>query len=93
MTPEIEAVLVYWPMAAYAAALIAAVFAAGWFSVSLKALEKNLVALGEARQKLNTARATSNEHKGKVKARRAEMAKVNESAAKLFWQNEKTWTG
>jgi hypothetical protein len=93
MPPDVQAMLVYWPSAAFAAVLIAAVFAAGWFGVSMKQLKANLAAVGKNREALNAARAASKEFAGKVKSQRAEVAKVDETAKKMFWQNEKTWIG
>src|SRR5262245_13152318 len=93
MPPEVQAMLVYWPSAAFAGVLIAAVFAAGWFSTSLKQLKLNLADAAKNREALKTARAASKEYAGKVKAQRAEVDKVNHAASKLFWQNEKSWIG
>ncbi len=93
MSPELQSLLVYWPTGAYAAALVAVVFAAGWFSTSMKRFMANLAAAGKNRKDLDAARAASKDHAGKVKARRVEMEKLNEDAAKLFWQKEKTWVG
>ena len=93
MSPELQSVLAYWPTAAFAAVMIAVVFAAGWFGASMKRLKANAAAVGKSRQDLNAARAASREYLAKVKARRAEMDELNKSAAKVFWRNEQTWIG
>ena len=93
MLDELQPLLEYWPSGAFVAALIAAVFAAGWFGVSLKRLRTNLSEARKRQQDLAAARAASREYLAKVKARRADTEKLNTSAAELFWRNEKTWIG
>lgn len=93
MSQEMLDLLVYWPSGAFVVALIAAVFAAGWFSVSLKRLKANIAETGKRKLDLIAARAASREHLAKVDARRAEVDKLNETAVKLFWKSEKTWIG
>ncbi len=85
--------MLYWPAGAMAAALIAVVFSAGWFSRSLKQLKAVLARVGENRKALDEARAGAKDLMAKAKARRVEMQSLHEAATKLFWKNEKTWLG
>ena len=74
-------------------ALIIAVFAAGWFSISLKALKLQLEAVAANKTKLAEARIAAKETTAKADERLAEMTALHASASKLFWRNEKTWIG
>jgi hypothetical protein len=93
MSEETQALLAYWPSGAYVVALVAAVFAAGWFAVSMKRLKASIAETGKRRQDLIAARAASKEYVAKAEARRKEMDELNQTAVKLFWKSEKTWIG
>ena len=93
MPPDLQGALVYWPAIAAAAALIVAVFAAGWCGVMLKTLRINIAAAAKNRKDLDEMRVASREQLKKVEARRAEMEKLHDTAKRLFWQVEKTWIG
>jgi hypothetical protein len=89
----LDGVTAYWPAAAVAAAFIVAVFAAGWFSVSMKALKLQLEAVAANKTKLAEARIAAKEMTAKADERLAEMTALHETASKQFWRNEKTWIG
>lgn len=93
MPADAQAILVYWPTGAAALAFIIAVFAAGWFSVSRKALKLQLEAVAANKKSLQEARIAAKEMREKADVRLAEMTKLHEEASKLFWRNEKTWIG
>lgn len=93
MPAETQALLAYWPSIAFVAALVALVFAAGWFSVSMKRLKTNVAETAKRKQDLIAARAASKECVAKAEARRAEMDELNQAAVKLFWKAEKSWIG
>ncbi|MFT3725365.1 MAG: hypothetical protein QM773_17485 [Hyphomonadaceae bacterium] len=93
MPAETDSLLNYWPTGAYAVALIAVVFAAGWLSVAIKRFRRKLAATGESKRLLTEARAMSKDNLAKLKTRQSEMDKLNDKASKLFWRNEKTWIG
>jgi hypothetical protein len=93
MPAETDSLMTYWPTGAYAVALIAVVFAAGWLSVAIKRFRRRLTAVAESKKSLNEARAMSKDNLAKLKTRQGEMDKLNETASKLFWRNEKTWIG
>lgn len=85
--------MTYWPTGAYAVALIAVVFAAGWLSVAFKRFRRRLAAVAESKRALTEARGMSKDNLAKLKTRQAEVDKLNDKASKLFWRNEKTWIG
>ena len=93
MSADAQAILVYWPTGAAALAFIIAVFAAGWFSVSRKALKLQLEAVAANKKSLQEARIAAKEMGAKADARLTEMTKLHEDAGKLFWRNEKNWIG
>jgi hypothetical protein len=93
MPADVQAIFVYWPIGAAALALVIAVFAAGWFSISMKALKLQLEAVAANKKSLQEARIAAKDMRGKADARLAEMTKLHEEASKLFWRNEKNWIG
>jgi hypothetical protein len=90
---DVQAILAYWPTGAAALAFIVAVFAAGWFSISMKALKLQLEAVATNKKNLQEARVAAKDMREKADIRLAEMTKLHEEASKLFWRNEKTWIG
>jgi hypothetical protein len=90
---DVQAILVYWPTGAAALAFIVAVFAAGWFSISMKALKLQLEAVATNKKSLQEARIAAKEMGATADARLAEMTKLHAEASKVFWRNEKTWIG
>lgn len=93
MPADVQGMMIYWPIGAAALALIIAVFAAGWFSISAKALKLQLEAVAANKKSLQEARIAAKDMREKADARLAEMTKLHEEAGKLFWRNEKTWIG
>ena len=93
MPTETDSLLTYWPTGAYAVALIAVVFAAGWLSVAIKRFRRKLAETAESKRALTQARVVSADALAKLKTRRGEIDRLNDTASKLFWRKEKTWIG
>lgn len=93
MPVEIDSLMTYWPTGAYAVALIAVVFAAGWLGVAIKRFRRRLAAVVESKRLLTEARGMSKDNLAKLKRRQGEIDRLNDTASKLFWRNEKTWIG
>lgn len=93
MPADIGSWMTYWPTGAYAVALIAVVFAAGWLGVAIKRFRRRLAAVAESKSSLAEARAMSKDNRARLKIRQDEIGELNDKASKLFWRNEKTWIG
>lgn len=88
-----QALLVYWPTAAVAGALLVVLLSLMWVVKCLPRIRTALIAIGKNRKELDAARAQAKVSLKGVKTRRGEMEAMHKTAAQLFWRAEKTWVG
>lgn len=90
---DAQALLVYWPTAAVAGALLSVLLSLMWIVKCIPRIRTALVAIGKNRKELDAARAQAKVSLKGVKTRRTEMEAMHKVAGRLFWRIEKTWTG
>jgi hypothetical protein len=90
---DTQALLVYWPTAAVAGALLAVLLSLMWIIKCIPRVRLALGAIGKSRKELDEARKQAKGSLEGVKARRSEMEAMHKTAGKLFWRAEKTWIG
>jgi hypothetical protein len=88
-----QALLVYWPTAAVAGALLAVLVSLMWVVKCIPRIRTTLVAIAKNRKDLDAARAQAKVSLKGVKARRGEVEAMHKTAGQLFWRTEKTWVG
>ena len=88
-----QALLVYWPTAAVATALLAVLLSLMWIVKCIPRIRTALVAIGKNRKDLDAARVVAKASLGNVKTRRGEMQAMHRTAGQMFWRTEKTWIG
>jgi hypothetical protein len=90
---DAQALLVYWPTAAVAGALLVVLLALMWIVKRIPRVKIALIAIGKNRKDLDAARAQAKVSLKGAKTRRVEMQAMNKVAGQLFWRAEKTWVG
>jgi hypothetical protein len=90
---DAQALLVYWPTAAVAGALLAVLLSLMWIVKCIPRIRTALVAIGKNKKDLVAARAQAKVSLKGVKTRRGEMQAQHKVAGQLFWRTEKTWVG
>jgi hypothetical protein len=90
---DAQALLVYWPTAAVAAALLAVLLTLMWIVKCIPRVKVALNAIGKSRKALDEARVQAKAALEGVKSRRDEMQGMHKTAGRLFWRTEKTWIG
>ncbi|HEX5006544.1 MAG TPA: hypothetical protein VFV70_05495 [Hyphomonadaceae bacterium] len=90
---DAQALLIYWPTAAAAGALLAVLLSLVWTVMCLPRIKAAIIAAGANRKDLVAARARAKVSMKGVKDRRGEMQAMNKAAGQLFWRTEKTWVG
>ena len=90
---DAQALLVYWPTAAIAGALLAVLLRLMWIVKCLPRIKAAIIAAGANRKNLVAARVQAKTSLKGVKTRRGEMQAINKTAGQLFWRTEKTWVG
>lgn len=88
-----EALLVYWPTAAVAGALLVVLLSLMWIVKCVPRIRTAIIAIGTNRKALDEARVAAKASLVGVKARRGEMQTMHKAAGRLFWRNEETWIG
>jgi hypothetical protein len=90
---DAQALLVYWPTAAVAGALLSVMLSLMWIVKCMPRIRTAIVAIGKNRKDLDAARAQAKVSLKGVKTRRGEMQSMHRAAGQLFWRTEKTWVG
>ena len=90
---DAQALLVYWPTAAVAGALLVVLLSLMWIVKCIPRVKTALHAIGNSRKELDEARVQAKGSLKGVKARRAEMEAMHKTAGQMFWRAEKTWMG
>lgn len=90
---DAQALLIYWPTAAVAGALLIVLVSLMWIIKCIPRVKTALHAIGKSRKELNEARVQAKGSLKGVKARRTEMEAMHKTAGQMFWRTEKTWTG
>lgn len=90
---DAQALLVYWPTASVAGALLVVLLSLMWIIKCIPRLKIALDAIGKNRKELDEARVQAKGSLKGVKARRTEMETMHKTAGQLFWRTEKTWIG
>ncbi|MDP3738060.1 MAG: hypothetical protein Q8R02_11765 [Hyphomonadaceae bacterium] len=90
---DAQALLVYWPTAAVAAALLAVLLTLMWIVKCIPRMKIAMDAIGKSRKALDEARVQAKTSLKGVKARRTEMQGMHKTAGQQFWRTEKTWIG
>ena len=90
---DAQALLVYWPTAAVAGALLSVLLSLMWIVMCIPRIRTALVAIGKNRKELDAARAQAKVSLKGVKDRRGDMQAMHKVAGQLFWRAEKTWVG
>lgn len=90
---DAQALLVYWPTAAVAAALLAVLLTLVWIVKCIPRVKVAMDAIGRSRKALDEARTQAKAALKGVKSRRTEMQGMHKTAGQLFWRTEKTWIG
>jgi hypothetical protein len=90
---DAQALLVYWPTAAVAGALLSVLLSLMWTVKCLPRIKAAIVAAGANRRDLVAARAQAKVSLKGVKTRRIEVQAMHKTAGQLFWRTEKTWVG
>jgi hypothetical protein len=88
-----QVLLIYWPTAAVAGALLVVLLTLMWIVKCIPRIRTALIAVGKNRKDLDAARALAKVSLRGVKARRGEMETMHKTAGQLFWRAEKTWIG
>jgi hypothetical protein len=88
-----QGLLIYWPTAAVAGALLVVLLTLMWIVKCVPRIRTALIAIGKNRKDLDAARALAKVSLRGVKARRGEMETMHKTAGQLFWRTEKTWIG
>jgi hypothetical protein len=90
---DAHALLVYWPTAASAGALLVVLLTLMWIVKCIPMIRAALIAIGRNRKALDAARVEAKISLKNMKARRGEMQAVHKTAGQMFWRTEKTWIG
>ena len=90
---DAQALVVYWPTAAVAGALLVVLLSLMWIIKCIPRVKLALDAIGKSRKELDEARKQAKGSLQGVKTRRTEMEAMHKTAGKLFWRAEKTWIG
>ena len=90
---DAQTLLVYWPIAAMAGALLAVLLSLMWIVKCIPRIRTALIAIGKNKKDLVAARAQAKVSLMGVKSRRGEMQAMHKVAGQLFWRTEKTWVG
>ena len=90
---DAQALLVYWPTAAVAGALLCVLLSLMWIVKCIPRIRTALIAIGRNRKDLDAARAQAKVSLKGVKTRRGDMQAMHKVAGQLFWRTEKTWVG
>jgi hypothetical protein len=90
---DAQALLVYWPTAAVAGALLGVLLSLMWIVKCIPRIRNAAVAIGKNRKALDAARVEARSSLGTVKTRRGEMQAMHKVAGRMFWRTEKTWIG
>ena len=90
---DAQTLLVYWPIAAVAGALLAVLLSLMWIVKCVPRIRVALTAIGKNKKDLVAARAQAKVSLKGVKSRRGEMEAMHKVAGHLFWRAEKTWVG
>jgi hypothetical protein len=90
---DAQALLVYWPTAAVAGALLVVLLSIMWIIKCIPRVKTAMGRISESRKELDAARIEAKAAIKGVKARRDEMQAMHKSAGQVFWRVEKTWTG
>lgn len=90
---DAQALLVYWPTAAVAAALLAVLLTLMWIVKCIPRVKAAIGAIGKSRKELDEARVQAKAALKGVKSRRTEMEGMHKTAGQMFWRTEKTWMG
>jgi hypothetical protein len=90
---DAQTLLVYWPIAAVAGALLSVLLSLMWIVKCIPRIRTALVAIGKNNKDLVAARAQAKVSLKGVKSRRGEMQAMHKVASQLFWRTEKTWVG
>ncbi|HEY7798649.1 MAG TPA: hypothetical protein VIA80_07790 [Hyphomonadaceae bacterium] len=90
---DVQTLLVYWPTAAVAGALLAVLLSLMWIVKCMPRLRTALIAISKNKKDLVAARAQAKVSLKGVKTRRGEMQAMHKVAGQLFWRTEKTWVG
>jgi hypothetical protein len=90
---DAQALLVYWPTAAVAGAMMAVLLSLMWIVKCIPRVKIALVAIGKSRKELQSARVKAKGSLKGVKARRSEIEAKHKTAGEMFWRAEKTWMG
>jgi len=88
-----QALLVYWPTAAVAGALLVVLVSAMWIIKCIPRVKTAMDAIGLNRKLLDDARVQAKGSLKEVKVRRTEMDAMHKTAGQVFWRTEKTWVG
>jgi hypothetical protein len=88
-----QALLVYWPTAAVAGALLAVLLSLMWIIKCIPRVKTAMGAIGKSRKELDEARVQAKDSLKDVKAQRTEIEAMHKTAGDLFWRAEKTWMG
>ena len=90
---DAQALLVYWPTAAVAGALLVVLLSLMWIVKCIPRI-RNASSRSARTGRLSTqARVEAKASLGGVKARRGEMQAMHKVAGQMFWRTEKTWIG
>ena len=90
---DAQALLVYWPTAAVAGALLVVLLSLMWIIKCIPRVKTAMDAIGKSRKELDEARVQAKDSLKGVKARRTEIEAMHKTAGDLFWRAEKTWMG
>lgn len=90
---DAQALLIYWPTAASAGALLAVLLTLMWIVKCIPMIRALLIESGKNRKALDAARVEAKNSLKNVKARRGEMQTMHKTAGQMFWRTEKTWIG
>jgi hypothetical protein len=88
-----QALLIYWPTAASAGALLAVLLTLMWIVKCIPMIKAALIAISKNRKALDAARVEAKSSLKSMKARRGEMQTMHKTAGQMFWRTEKTWIG